>query len=291
MDLRALKTFEACVRLGHFQKAAEELRFAPSTVTLHIQRLEADLGVSLFIRDGKRVIVSEAGRWLRHEASALLNSIRTMRRTVSDIAAGDGGAVHFAAIEPIASQRLATVVADFCRTRPKVQLTMEVGGSNSIAERVRAGELDFGICSVPAAALMLEFEPLMEDKLGVMMRADHPLANQPDITASDLARQTVLVKEPTCIYRELWDRALSQTDNSAISYHEVGSIFVIQQMVKQTCSVGVVPIYSGLEMEGSVVIRPFTNLNPVVTLGIVYRDKDSLGKASILLMDAIKELH
>ena len=113
MDLRALKTFEACVRHGHFLKAAEELQYAPSTVTLQIQRLEADLGVSLFVRDGKRVIVTEAGRWLHQEATALLKTIGTMRQTVSDIASGDNGSVRFAAIEPVASQRLATIIADF----------------------------------------------------------------------------------------------------------------------------------------------------------------------------------
>ncbi|MZQ81186.1 LysR family transcriptional regulator [Paenibacillus sp. 5J-6] len=287
MDLRALKTFEACVRLGHFQKAAEELQYAPSTVTLQIQRLEADLGVSLFVRDGKRVIVSEAGRWLHREASVLLKTVGSMRQTVSDIAAGDGGNIHFAAIEPIASQRLATVVADFCATRPKVQLTMEVSGSRSIAERVRAGELDFGICSTPLAAFMLEFEPLIEEKLGVMMRADHPLVHQNDISVSDLAGLTVLVKEPTCIYRELWEKALSHTGNP-FSYLEVGSFFVIQQMIKEASSVGIVPIYEGLETEGSLVIRPFADMNPLVSLGIVYKDKEFLGKATNLLMDAIK---
>lgn len=288
MDLRALKTFEACVRLGHFQKAAEELQYAPSTVTLQIQRLEADLGVSLFMRDGKRVIVSEAGRWLHREASVLLKAVGSMRQTVSDIAAGDGGTVHFAAIEPIASQRLATVVADFCATRQKVQLTMEVSGSKSIAERVRSGELDFGICSTPSASFMLEFEPLIEEKLGVMMRADHPLVTQNDIWVRDLAGLTVLVKEPTCIYRELWEKALSQTGNNPFSYLEVGSFFVIQQMIKEAFSVGIVPIYDGLELEGSIVIKPFTDMNPLVSLGIVYKDKQFLGKATLLLMDAIK---
>lgn len=288
MDLRALKTFEACVRLGHFQKAAEELQYAPSTVTLQIQRLEADLGVSLFVRDGKRVIVSEAGRWLHREASVLLKTVGSIRQTVSDIAEGDGGTVRFAAIEPIASKRLANVVADFCATRPKVKLTMEVGGSKSIAERVRAGELDFGICSTPLAAFMLEFEPLIEEKLGVMMRADHPLVKQKDVSVSDLAGLTVLVKEPTCTYRELWEKALSQTGNTPFSYLEVGSFFVIQQMIKEASSVGIVPIYEELELEGTLVIKPFADMNPLVSLGIVYKDKEFLGRASTLLMDAIK---
>jgi DNA-binding transcriptional LysR family regulator len=290
MDLRALKTFEACVRLGHFQKAAEELQYAPSTVTLQIQRLEADLGVSLFVRDGKRVSVTEAGRWLHHEASALLKSVGSMRQTVSDIAAGDDGSVRFAAIEPIASQKLATVIADFCKTRPKVDLTMEVGGSKSIMDRVRAGELDFGICSAPPANLMLEFEPLIEERLGVMLHVNHPLAERDSITASDLAGLTVLVKEPTCVYRELWERAFCPTGQNVFPCIEVGSFFVIQQMVKAEFGVGIVPIYSGLELEGSLVIRPFIDLNPILGVGIVYKDKNLLGKATLLLMNAIRDI-
>ncbi|MEF7440866.1 LysR family transcriptional regulator [Paenibacillus lautus] len=290
MDLRALKTFEACVRLGHFLKAAEELQYAPSTVTLQIQRLEADLGVSLFVRDGKRVIVTEAGQWLYHEASALLNSIGAMRQTVSDIATGDNGSVRFSSIEPVASQQLAAVIARFCKTRPKVQLTMEVGGSRSIAERVRAGELDFGVCSAPPSKLMLEFEPLFKERLGVMLNMNHPLADRDSIKASDLAGHTILVKEPTCIYRELWETAIYGAGQNLFSCMEVGSFFVIQQMVKAELGFGIVPIYSGLEQEGSLVIRPLADLNPVITIGIAYKDRNLLGKAALLLMEDIRSI-
>ncbi|WP_127495087.1 LysR family transcriptional regulator [Paenibacillus glycanilyticus] len=285
MDFRALKTFEACVRLGHFLKAAEELQYAPSTVTLQIQRLEDDLGVSLFVRDGKRMIVTEAGRWLHHEASALLKSIGAMRQTVSDIASGDSGSVRFAAIEPVASQQLAAVIADFCKARPNVELSMEVSGSRSIGERVRSGELEFGVCSVPPVKLMLEFEPLFEERLGVMLNRNHPLAQQDSITVRDLAGQTILVKEPTCVYRELWEKAFNPTGHSC---REVGSFYVIQQMVKAEFGIGIVPIYSGLEQEGSLVIRPIADLNPVITIGIAYKEKNFLGKAALLLMEAIR---
>jgi DNA-binding transcriptional LysR family regulator len=291
MDLRALKTFEAIMRLGNFQKAAEELQYAPSTVTLQIQRLEADLGVSLFVRDGKRMIASEAGRWLNQEASALLKTIGTMRQTVSDIGAGDGGAIRFAAIEPIASQKVATIVADFCKLRPQVQLSMEVSGSKSIAERVRSGELDFGICASPLEKLMLEFEPLIEEKLGVMMRADHPLANQNCITVNDLAGLTILLKEQNCIYRELSEGMLFQTSQNPFSGIEVGSFYVIRQMIKAGFGIGIVPMYKDLELECSLVIRPFVDIDPVVAIGMVYKDKHILGRASLLLMNAIRGLN
>lgn len=288
MDLRALKTFEAIVRLGNFQKAAEELQYAPSTVTLQIQRLEADLGVSLFVRDGKRMIASEAGRWLYQEASALLKTIGSMRQTISDIDAGEGGAIRFAAIEPIASQKIATIVADFCKLRPQVQLSMEVSGSKSIAERVRSGELDFGICASPAVNLMLEFEPLIEERLGVMMRADNPLANQSRISVNDLAGLTILLKEQNCIYRELSEGMLVQTTPNPFSGIEVGSFYVIRQMIKTGFGIGIVPVYHELEIESSLVIRPFVDMDPVIAIGMVYKDKRILGRASSLLMDAIQ---
>lgn len=290
MDLRALKTFEAIVRLGNFQKAAEELQYAPSTVTLQIQRLEADLGVSLFVRDGKRMIASEAGRWLSQEASALLKTIGSMRQTISEIDAGEGGAIRFAAIEPIASQKIATIVADFCKHRPQVQLSMEVSGSKAIAERVRSGELDFGICASPAVNLMLEFEPLIEEKLGVMMRADHLLATQSCISVNDLTGLTILLKEQNCIYRELSEGMFVRTTQNPFSGIEVGSFYVIRQMIMAGFGIGIVPMYHELEIESSLVIRPFGDMEPVVAIGMVYKDKHMLGRASSLLMDAIRGL-
>ncbi|MBA2939778.1 LysR family transcriptional regulator [Paenibacillus sp. CGMCC 1.16610] len=290
MDLRALTTFEAILRLGSFQKAAEELQFAPSTVTLQIQRLEADLGVSLFVRDGKRMVASEAGQWLYQEASALLKQIGSMRQTISDFGTGDGGAVRFAAIEPIASQTIATIVADFCKLRPQVQLSMEISGSKSIAERVRSGELDFGICASPSVNLMLEFEPLIEERLGVLMRADHPMANQACIEVNDLVGLTILLKEQTCIYREISEKILCQTGQNSFFGIEVGSFSVIRQMVKAGLGIGIIPMYKDLELENTLVIRPFVDIDPTVSIGLVYKNSNILGKASLLLMNALREV-
>ena len=123
-----------------------------------------------------------------------------------------------------------------------------------------------------------------------MLHVNHPLAERDSIRASDLAGLTVLVKESTCIYRELWEATLCPTAKNASTSIEVGSFFVIQQMVKAEVGVGIVPIYSGLELEGSLVIRPFIDLSPILVIGIAYKDKHVLGKASLLLMDAIREV-
>ncbi|MEC0310966.1 substrate-binding domain-containing protein [Paenibacillus lautus] len=106
--------------------------------------------------------------------------------------------------------------------------------------------------------------------------------------ASDLAGHTILVKEPTCVYRELWETAICGSGQNLFSCMEVGSFIVIQQMVKAELGIGIVPIYSALEQEGSLVIRPIADLNPVITIGIAYKDKNFLGKAALWLMEAIR---
>jgi LysR family transcriptional regulator, regulator of the ytmI operon len=80
------------------------------------------------------------------------------------------------------------------------------------------------------------------------------------------------------------------TGQNPFSCIEDGSFFVIQQMVQAEFGVGIVPIYNGLEWAGSLVIRPFADLNPIVAIGIVYKDKNCLGKAALLLMNTIRNI-
>lgn len=290
MDLRALKTLETIAQLGSFQKAAEDLQYAQSTVTLQIQRLEADLGVPLFIREGKRVTLTEAGRWLSSEASGLFKSIDALRQTVSDIGIGESGSIHIAALEPAASQRIASIVADFCKHRPQIQLNMEVGGTRYIAESVLAGKLDFGISTAPPAHMQLPFEPLFEERLGVLLPAAHPLARKEAIAVEELDDLVVLLKEQSCAYRQLSEKTLLQLGHNPFSGIEVGSFQVIGQMVQAGLGVGIVPLYKGLEIQSSLAIRPFADVDPSVTIGMVYRDRNCMGKASLLLMNQIQNM-
>src|SRR5215813_11612358 len=102
MELRHLQTFQAVVRAGSFLQAAEELQYAQSTITLHIQQLEADLGVKLFARQGKRVHLTEAGRSLREQADHLLEYVATLQQNMADLVSGEAGHVRLGAVEPTA---------------------------------------------------------------------------------------------------------------------------------------------------------------------------------------------
>src|SRR5262244_2371413 len=173
MELRHLTTLHAIVRHGTFRRAAQALNYSQSAVTAHVKQLERDLDVALFTRRGKRVALTEAGRVLAEQGGWLLERASLLRQLMSNLAAGDAGHVRLGAIEPVASLRLPSLIARFCRSRPRVGLTLEIGGTASIGRRVASGDLDLGICSAPPARLGLAFEPLFVEVLVLLVPRRH----------------------------------------------------------------------------------------------------------------------
>src|SRR5262245_16776904 len=106
MDLRLLQTFRTVVEVGSLLRAADALQYAQSTITVHLQQLEAALGVALFARQGKRMQLTEAGRALYDETAQLFRCVDGLQQRLADLATGLGGYIRMGAIEPTASLRL-----------------------------------------------------------------------------------------------------------------------------------------------------------------------------------------
>ncbi len=106
MDLKAVKTFHRIVALGGFNRAAEELNYAQSTVTMQIQKLEAELGARLIER-GKTFELTEAGRLFLEQSAPIVRDIDQLQDTITGLALGETGDVRLGVVEPIASYSIA----------------------------------------------------------------------------------------------------------------------------------------------------------------------------------------
>jgi len=139
MELRYLLTFQTIVRLGSFGKAAEALSYAPSTITLHMQHLETELGFKLFVRQGKQIQLSTAGQALYEQADRLLQQARSLEQTMKEIVAGGTGSLRIGAIEPAASRCLMPLLAQFCQEYPNMHVMLEVTGTRFLCNALAKG--------------------------------------------------------------------------------------------------------------------------------------------------------
>ncbi|MEA2572999.1 MAG: LysR family transcriptional regulator, regulator of the ytmI operon [Chloroflexia bacterium] len=276
MDFRHMQTFQAVVKHASFVRAAEELQYAQSTVTLHIQQLESELGVELFTRQGKKVKLTEAGRTLREQVDHILGRVDTLRQSMQELGEGEAGHVRIGAIEPTASRRLPPVLFEFSRDRPKVRLTVEVEGTATVSRRVASGDLDFGVCSAPAPDLGLVFEPLVREPMGLLVPEGHALASKEAVYVDDLGGSQFVLTEPNCAYRQLIERSLQEQGTNVFAGVEMGSINALVWAVRSRLGVAIVPLESVVPAPGGTVLREIEQIDIALSVGIVRRARHEI---------------
>jgi LysR family transcriptional regulator, regulator of the ytmI operon len=281
MEFRHLQTFQAIAQEGSFLKAAEKLQYAQSTITLHIQQLEAELGVKLFSRRGKRTELTLAGRMLRDRADLLLHHAANLQQTMSDLVAGEAGHIRIGAIEPIASVHLPSILAQFCREHPKVRLTLEVGVTQIISQRVATGAIDLAICSPPSANLGLTFELLFQDAIALLIPEKHPLATKNTIPVSSLAQERLILTEENCPYRNILEKALLAHGINPFSGIEIMSLEALKQMVKCGLGIGVIPETAIASLPSNTTAKSLLELDLKLPVGIVFYSEASLSGSII----------
>jgi LysR family transcriptional regulator, regulator of the ytmI operon len=289
MDLRHLQTFQSVVEHGSFLRAAEALQYAQSTITLHIQQLEADLGVQLFARQGKKVQLTEAGRLVRDEAGQILARVEGLRRTMRELVDGEAGRVRLGSIEPTASRRLPPLLVPFYAARPQVRLALEVGGTQAICQRIAAGDLDLGIVSPPPASLGLLFEPLFVERMALLAPEGHPLAAAESIAVRDLRGQRLLLTEQGCVYREVTERALGEQGAAPFPSIEIGSVRALTWAVQRGLGVAIVPAVEASPLPPGTRLRELPGLDLGLVVGLVRRAGDTLSPATEALLALLRE--
>lgn len=267
MDLRAIKTFVTIVRLEGFQHAADELKYAQSTVTMQIQKLERDLGVKLFER-GRRFRLTEAGRIFSKQASYIVRDVDHLQNTMNDIAYGESGSILLGVMEPTASFRLPNILTSFMTTHPKIQLSIQIGNTNALKELILKDEIDFAISSVPESSAGFCFNPLFAEQLVLLVPATNPLAIKPKIFAQDLKGERFLVTSSECVFRKKLVTLLEKI-GTYYSTLEISGLAALKYYVQANHGIALVPAVTVTPAPAGTVARVVQDLDLDLGVGFL----------------------
>jgi DNA-binding transcriptional LysR family regulator len=195
MDLGDLRIFRAVVEEGGITRAAEKLNRVQSNVTTRVRQLEEDLGVALFIREGKRLHLSPTGKLLVDYADRLLDLAQEARDALHDGA--PRGPFRLGAMESTAAIRLPEPLSEFHRRYGEVKLDLHTATIPELCVAVTEGRLDAALVAEPVADAPFEKAAIYDEELAIVAGADHPPIRSP----RDLQSQTVLAFEHGCPYR------------------------------------------------------------------------------------------
>jgi DNA-binding transcriptional LysR family regulator len=221
MDLADLHIFRSVVQAGGITRAAEKLNRVQSNVTTRVRQLETELGVDLFLREGKRLHLSSAGKLLLDYADRLLDLAEEAREAVHD--AKPRGLLRLGTGESTAAVRLPVPMDEYLRRYPEVTFELRTGNARELTGLVLTGELDAALVAEPVAEAPFEKVAIYDEAMVIIAGAGHARIESP----RDVRPQTVLAFESGCSYRqrlEDWFARDGEMPNRIIeitSYHAI----------------------------------------------------------------------
>jgi DNA-binding transcriptional LysR family regulator len=196
IDLDSLDIFRTVVEEGGIIRAAGKLNRVQSNVTTRIKQLEQRLGLSLFRRQGRTLVLSPEGQVLLSYAQRLF---RLADEAENELKTGKPmGVFRIGSLESTAGSRLAPVLSRFHRLYPGVVVELVTGTTGALVQRVTNYELEAAFISEPFTAPALASEPVFDEELVLITARDQP----PIARAAQLAGMTLIAFANGCSYRK-----------------------------------------------------------------------------------------
>ncbi|OBV41055.1 LysR family transcriptional regulator [Janthinobacterium psychrotolerans] len=209
MTLDQLRIFVEVAQRQHLTQAAAALFLSPSAVSSSIKALEEHYGTALFHRIGRRIELSEAGRIFLAGAQRTLASVRAAENMLSELGEMRRGTLAIHASQTIASYWLPRLLVQFRQTYPAIDLTLEVGNTDSVAQAILLGGADLGFIEGDIDEPSLAIEAVGEDQLVVVVAPDHPWSAGVPLAAADLVQAQWILRETGSGTRSAFEKALS----------------------------------------------------------------------------------
>jgi LysR family hydrogen peroxide-inducible transcriptional activator len=200
MELHQLRYFVATSEAGSMTLAAKRCRVAQPSLSQQIRKLEEGLGVSLFDRVGRGVVLTDAGRALLPRARRILGEVAETRENLRAEVESGAGRLAIGAIPTIAPYLLPPMLASLRTEFPGCELVVREDLTGALVEAVVNHELDVAVTSTPIDHELVEVEVVGREELLVVAPAGHPLASLARLSLEDLRDQpTVSLHEMHCL--------------------------------------------------------------------------------------------
>lgn len=240
VDLRQLSYVVAVAELSSFTRAAERCFVVQSALSHQVARLEQELGARLFHRTSRRVSLTLAGEAFLPLARQCLDAAERARAEVAAATGEVRGRLSVGVIPTVAAVDVPAALRTFHDRHPQVRVSLSMGGSDDLVEKVTEGVIDVAFLGLPAetAVTAVRDHVLARDHLVAVMAPAHPLAGVRDLRLKRLADE-VFVDFPTGTQgRAQTDLAFSAAGLSRDVAFEVTDAQLMTRLIREELGVG-----------------------------------------------------
>ena len=275
MTLRQIRHFIAVAETGSISAAAQAVFISQSTLTLAIQQLEEEIGVSLFNRHAKGMSLTHQGHQFLRQAHLILATVDNAKRSLQQSTDQVAGHLTIGVTSLVAGYYLADLITRFQRAYPNVQTRVVEDERPYIEHLLVSGEIDVGvlILSNLEDRHALQTEVLTHSPRRLWLPAQHPLLERDSIGLADVAGEPLIqlnADEMGLHTQRIWSRAGLVPQVTL----RTASVEAVRSLVAAGLGLSIQPdmTYRPWSLEGDIIeARPLVDLGEPLDVGLAWR--------------------
>ncbi|PAV31507.1 LysR family transcriptional regulator [Virgibacillus profundi] len=271
MELRQIKYFIEVANREHVTEAAIALHVAQSAVSRQIFNLESELGVDLFIREGRNVRLTPIGRIFLEHMEQAIHVIDDAKQVIDEYTDPEKGTIHIGFPSSLATYILPTAISAFREEYPDVKFQLNQGSYHELKTAVIKGEINMALLGpLPMNEKKLKGAILFTENIVGLLPATHPLANSSSLKLNQLREESFVLFPKEYVLRDLITNACQQIGFKPNVSFEGQDIDSIKGLVSAGLGVSLVPEITLVDNLPRATVK-VTNIDPNITrtVGVV----------------------
>ncbi len=290
-SLKQLRYICAVADHRHFSKAAEACHVTQSTLSAAIQELESQLGVVIFERSKKNVLITPLGERLVQQARIVLGDVEDFVSLAKSHDEALAGEVRLGVIPTIAPFLLPHLLADLRAQYPKLKLYLKEELSGQLFQQLQQGQLDLVILAFPYPLPEMETVSLFKDEFLLCLPPGHQLENTNIVKQQQLkGEKLLLLEEGHCLRDHALEACKLESADTDVVYQGT-SLHTLVQMVANGLGVTLLPdmsVKADILGDTHLQLKQFNNENVSREIGMAWRKSDPRREDYLLLGEFIK---
>ena len=291
MELRQLRYLLAIAEEANFTRAAEKVFVSQSALSQQIQSLEKEVGTVLLDRSKRGVRLTAAGEILCHHARRMLLELTQAEIAIQELEGLQRGDLRIGVVQTVNDYLMPTVVTAFAEQYPNIRLSIEELSSDDIETGLINGDLQIGLSFIPPSSKQIEAEALFAEELVLIVRHDHSLAHQPDVTVHSLDTLPMIMLSNTFCTRRLWEENARLASAQPRVVMEMNTVSSILAVVEKTGLATVLPKFALADSDANALISlELRNPTPSRQVGLLWHRENYLCTASRAFIDITRAI-
>lgn len=199
MNLLQLKYVLAVEKYRNFSVAADSCYLSQSSLSQQITNLEKELGVRLFKRTTRTILVTEAGKEFISQAKAILHNVDILEQTMHSYSGLLRGTINVGAISSLEKIKFSSLITSFYEENPNLTVNISRGNSLVLLDQLEKQNIDIAFLTRPATGTYpkIQFEKIGEDEYLLAVPETHPLAQRDVVNLAELRDENFIIHEPS----------------------------------------------------------------------------------------------